>query len=87
MKLGEKTRLTRDEFIISKQNKKNSTQVSIGLRSGSASADEARACGFNEKDGTLGEVFDVLAESDFAILLISDAAQVRLEKKKKKKRR
>ena len=45
--------------------------------SGSASADEARACGFNEKDRTLGEVFDVLAESDFAILLISDAAQVR----------
>lgn len=53
-------------------------KVSIGLRSGSASADEARACGFNEKDGTLGEVFDVLAESDFAILLISDAAQAKL---------
>ena len=64
---------------IKKTNRKtqNSQKVSIGLRSGSASADEARACGFNEKDGTLGEVFNVLAESDFAILLISDAAQVR----------
>ena len=74
----------------SKLEKKNSTlqlqkKVSIGLRSGSASADEARACGFNEKDGTLGEVFDVLAESDFAILLISDAAQVR-ERKGKRER-
>ena len=70
---------------MTKHKQKNASQffslsqlkVSIGLRSGSASADEARACGFNEKDGTLGEVFDVLAESDFAILLISDAAQVR----------
>ena len=39
--------------------------------------DEARACGFSEADGTLGEVFDVIAKSDFTILLISDAAQVR----------
>jgi len=69
----------KETHVYKKTNRKtqNSQKVSIGLRSGSASADEARACGFNEKDGTLGEVFDVLAESDFAILLISDAAQVR----------
>ena len=80
---------------MTKHKQKNASQffslsqlkVSIGLRSGSASADEARARGFNEKDGTLGEVFDVLAESDFAILLISDAAQVRRLGKRKRKRR
>ena len=33
--------------------------------------------GFTEADGTLGEVFDVIASSDMVILLISDAAQVR----------
>ena len=54
-------------------------QVSIGLRAGSASVAEARACGFSEGAGTLGEVFDVIAESDFVILLISDAAQVRVK--------
>jgi ketol-acid reductoisomerase len=53
-------------------------QVSIGLRKDSASADEARACGFTEADGTLGEVFDVIAASDFVVLLISDAAQAKL---------
>lgn len=52
-------------------------QVSIGLRKGSPSEVEARACGFTEEAGTLGEVFDVIAESDFVILLISDGAQVR----------
>jgi ketol-acid reductoisomerase len=51
--------------------------VSIGLRKGSPSEAEARACGFTEEAGTLGEVFDVIAESDLVILLISDGAQVR----------
>ena len=72
-----KERLTLLKTLKLEIEKRKKKKVSIGLRSGSASADEARACGFNEKDGTLGEVFDVLAESDFAILLISDAAQVR----------
>lgn len=53
-------------------------KVAIGLREGSASEAEARACGFSEKDGTLGEVFDMAANSEFVILLISDAAQVLL---------
>ena len=38
----------------------------------------ARAAGFTEDAGTLGEMFDVIAESDFVILLISDAAQASL---------
>ena len=52
--------------------------VSIGLRPSSSSNEEARACGFNEEDGTLGETFDVIAESDLVMLLISDAAQAKL---------
>ncbi|GKY95796.1 hypothetical protein MPSEU_000540300 [Mayamaea pseudoterrestris] len=54
--------------------------VSIGLREGSASFDEARQCGFNEDKGTLGEMFSVIKDSDLVILLISDAAQARLYK-------
>jgi ketol-acid reductoisomerase len=53
-------------------------KVSIGLRQTSPSCDEARACGFSEEDGTLGEVFDVISRSDFVIMLISDGAQSRL---------
>jgi ketol-acid reductoisomerase len=34
--------------------------------------------GFTEKDGTLGETFDVVAKSDLVVLLISDAAQAKL---------
>lgn len=51
--------------------------VVIGLRPDSPSWGEAEAVGFSKKDGTLGEVFDVVAKSDLVILLISDAAQVR----------
>lgn len=53
-------------------------KVSIGLRPSSASNAEARACGFTEDAGTLGEVFDVVAKSDLVILLTSDASQVRM---------
>lgn len=51
-------------------------KVSIALRRGSPSWEEAEACGFKESDGTLGEVFDMIAQSDFVILLIADGAQV-----------
>jgi ketol-acid reductoisomerase len=54
------------------------TKVTIGLRPNSASNDEARACGFKEEDGTLGEVFDVVSNSDLVILLTSDASQADL---------
>jgi len=42
--------------------------------------EEARECGFNEEDGTLGEMFDVIKDSDLVMLLISDAAQAKLYK-------
>jgi ketol-acid reductoisomerase len=54
--------------------------VSIGLRKGSSSFTEAVECGFSEDEGTLGEMFDVIGESDLVILLISDAAQAKLYK-------
>lgn len=54
--------------------------VSIGLRPGSSSFNEAKGCGFSEADGTLGEMFDVIKKSDLVILLISDAAQAKLYK-------
>ncbi len=52
-------------------------KVKIGLRTGSASFEKARAVGFNEDNGTLGEMYDVIARSDMVILLISDSAQVK----------
>lgn len=52
------------------------TKVAIGLRPNSPSWAEAEACNFSKADGTLGEVFDVIAKSDLVILLISDGAQV-----------
>eukprot|EP00898_Chlorokybus_atmophyticus_P009072 jgi/Chlat1/9166/Chrsp97S08445 len=54
------------------------TKVVIGLRKGSSSFEEARAVGFTEESGTLGEVMDVVANSDLLMLLISDAAQAEL---------
>merc|ERR1719223_1125015 len=56
-------------------------KVSIGLREGSSSFAEAKEVGFSEDDGTLGEMFNVIKESDFVMLLISDAAQAKLYKK------
>lgn len=50
-------------------------KVSIGLRKGRKSWEEAQAVGFTEEAGTLGEVFDVISSSDLILLLISDAAQ------------
>ena len=48
--------------------------VKIGLREGSASIPAAEKAGFTRASGTLGEMYDVIAESDMALLLISDAA-------------
>lgn len=56
-------------------------KVTIGLREGSSSFDEARSTGFSEEDDTLGEMFDVIGKSDLVMLLISDAAQAALYKK------
>lgn len=49
-------------------------KVMIGLRAGSSSMDLARKAGFTEESGTLGEMYDVISQSDVLILLISDAA-------------
>ncbi|MEU4607697.1 ketol-acid reductoisomerase [Kribbella sp. NPDC023972] len=48
--------------------------VAVGLRPGSASADDARKHGFTEEDGTLGDWLAVAAASELVILLIADAA-------------
>jgi ketol-acid reductoisomerase len=52
----------------------SSLTVAVGLRRGSASLAGARAEGFSEADGTLGEMYEVIATSDLVILLIADAA-------------
>jgi len=56
-------------------------KVSIGLREGSSSFEEAKEAGFSEEDDTLGEMFDIIGKSDLVMLLISDAAQAKLYKK------
>src|SRR4051812_25528103 len=53
----------------------------VGLRAGSPSFEAAREAGFHEEDGTLGEMFEVIATSDMIPLLISDAAQTALYEK------
>lgn len=53
-----------------------SIKVKVGLQEGSKSFKKARASGFTEEGGTLGEMFEVIRTSDLVILLISDAAQV-----------
>lgn len=55
-----------------------STRIKVGLRKSSSSWNEAREAGFNEENGTLGEMMQVIAESDMVILLISDAAQTEI---------
>src|SRR5882757_1066046 len=53
-------------------------RVTVGLRDGSGSVEQARAAGFSEAAGTLGEMYQVIADSDLVILLIADAAQAEL---------
>jgi ketol-acid reductoisomerase len=55
-----------------------SIKVKVGLQKGSKSVGAAREAGFTEQNGTLGEMFDVIKESDIVLLLISDAAQSQL---------
>ena len=51
--------------------------VKVGLRPQSQSIPSAEAAGFRRDKGTLGDMYDVIAESDLVLLLISDAAQVK----------
>jgi ketol-acid reductoisomerase len=50
-------------------------RVKVGLRAGSGSTAGAEKAGFTAANGTLGEMYDVIAESDLVLLLIADAAQ------------
>ncbi|CAA0832724.1 Ketol-acid reductoisomerase- chloroplastic [Striga hermonthica] len=54
---------------------KSEIVVKIGLRRGSSSFAEARAAGFTEENGTLGDIWETVSSSDLVLLLISDAAQ------------
>ncbi|CAI0393878.1 unnamed protein product [Linum tenue] len=54
---------------------KSDIVVKIGLRKGSRSFAEARAAGFSEGDGTLGDMWETISGSDLVMLLISDSAQ------------
>ncbi|KAK8479850.1 hypothetical protein V6N13_092816 [Hibiscus sabdariffa] len=54
---------------------KSDIVVKIGLRKGSRSFAEARAAGFTEENGTLGDIYETIAGSDLVLLLISDSAQ------------
>src|SRR5579883_831946 len=49
--------------------------VKVGLREGSCSIPAAEKAGFTRENGTLGEMYDVIRESDLVLLLIADAAQ------------
>jgi len=55
-------------------------RVKIGLRENSSSIPKAEAAGFTKENGTLGEMYEVIAESDLVLLLIADAAQAQLYK-------
>src|SRR5205823_8542358 len=44
-------------------------RVKVGLREGSASMKEAAAAGFTKQNGTLGEMYAVIGESDMSLLL------------------
>jgi ketol-acid reductoisomerase len=50
-------------------------RVKVGLRAGSGSIASAEKAGFTAANGTSGEIYAVIAESDLVLLLISDAAQ------------
>ncbi|RXH68766.1 hypothetical protein DVH24_031099 [Malus domestica] len=54
---------------------KSDIVVKIGLRKGSRSFAEARAAGFTEENGTLGDIWETISGSDLVLLLISDSAQ------------
>ncbi|KAK9071671.1 hypothetical protein SSX86_008100 [Deinandra increscens subsp. villosa] len=46
---------------------------------GSSSFNEARAAGFSEETGTLGDIYETISGSDLVLLLISDSAQEELK--------
>ena len=55
-------------------------KVKVGLREGSSSMAQAEKVGFTKANGTLGEMYDVIRESDMVLLLIADAAAANTHK-------
>lgn len=55
-------------------------KVKVGLRENSPSIPEAEKVGFTKANGTLGEMYAVIAESDLVLLLIADGAQAQTYK-------
>jgi len=53
-------------------------KVVVGLRENSASIPSAEAAGFTKENGTLGEMYSVIKESDLVLLLIADGAQAKV---------
>ena len=56
-------------------------KIKVGLRLNSQHWANAQDAGFTEGNGTLGEMFEVIRESDLVLLLIEDSAQVELHDK------
>jgi ketol-acid reductoisomerase len=52
-------------------------KVVVGLRDGSPSIASAERAGFTRSNGTLGEMYEVIRDSDLVLLLIADAAQAK----------
>jgi ketol-acid reductoisomerase len=52
-------------------------RVVVGLREGSPSIASAERAGFTRANGTLGEMYEVIRNSDLVLLLIADAAQAK----------
>ncbi|KAG5149849.1 hypothetical protein JHK82_016730 [Glycine max] len=91
--VGEKTEMTprgpaqAQNLRDSLADAKSDIVVKIGLRKGSLLINEARAAGFSEENGTLGDIWvseengtlgdiwETISGSDLVLLLISDAAQ------------
>ncbi len=55
---------------------RSDVRVVVGLRKDSKSIPSAEAAGFTHENGTLGEMYQVISESDLVIIHISDGAQV-----------
>jgi ketol-acid reductoisomerase len=55
-------------------------KVCVGLRPDSKSIPLAKVEGFNEEDGTLGDIYALAAQSDLIFCLIADGAMVEIHK-------
>jgi ketol-acid reductoisomerase len=53
-------------------------KVKVGLRANSPSLAQAEKVGFTQANGTLGEMYEVIGESDMVLLLIADGATAQI---------